>query len=265
MWLARSLRLLAISLFYIASTSSCREPLTDPAAKPVYPVEEEVVVVEPQPLPPSTGRFQVCGNLDVDKPDYRFSSAKLEDFPMDPSELVQHLPGPFSMVLLDGDGRVLSEEKFGPMGGHAASIGPDGKMDCHPVMISFSCMYVPFVPGVVRLQVRQNETVLESVTRSKHAPELRITSPVPHSGLPKKGKLKIAWEALDADGDILSHSIYYRSGPGDGGLGNWEVVIGDFAEARMDLDASFFAPGPAPELMILTTDRFNTTRAVVEL
>jgi len=250
----------------IIALAGCRQPMSDPAAKPVYrPVGEPAVVEDTRPLPSSTGRLQVCGSLDEDRPDYSFHSAKLEDFPMDPRDLAQHLPGRFSMVLLDEEGRVLSEEKFGPMRAHAARRGPDGEIDCHPVTVSFSCMYIPYVPQTRRLQVRLNETVLESFTRSRHPPEVRITSPAPGVSLPRNGELKIAWEASDADGDALSHSIYYRPGPGDAGTGDWEAVIGDFAETSMELDASFFEPGPAPELMVLTTDRFNTTRTIVEL
>jgi hypothetical protein len=259
------LLLFALWMVFALSTAACRAPQSDPEARPVYPREDITVVPEPPPPPPAIGRLQVCGSLDEDKPGYRFSSAKLEDFPIGEYGLVQHLPGPFSMVLVDRDGRVLSEEKFGPMTGHAARRGLDGKIDCRPVTIQFSCMNIPYVPGTARLEVRLDETVLETFTPSENSPELRITSPRAHSKIPKRGELKIAWEAKDPDGDELFHSIYYRTSPGDGGLGEWEVVIGDFAETRMDLDASFFPPGPEPELMVLTTDRFNTTRIVVPL
>lgn len=250
---------LAVGALVLSGCRSSEPPVV--AAPPAA----EVVAPEPPPLPPSTGHLQVCGILDESKPDYTFNSAKLEDFPVDPNQLVGHLPGPYAMVLLDRQGRVLSRLEFGAMWGHGARHGPDGKLECHPVEVPFSCINLPFVPGAESVEVRRDDTVLERFTRTPHAPEVRITAPAAHAPLPKKGALKIAWEASDADGDVLSHSIYYRPNAGDGGLGQWQVVIGDFQDTSMELDASLFPPGPAPELMVLTTDRFNTTRAVVEL
>jgi hypothetical protein len=250
--------LLALGVVALAGCKISEPPLA--AAPPV----EEAVAHEPL-LPPATGHLQVCGVLDDEKPDYTFNSAKLEDFPLDPKAHVGHLPGPYSMVLLDRDGRVLSRLEFGAMWGHGARIGTDGKIDCHPVEVPFSCVDLPFVPGGESIEVRRGDAVLERFARTLHAPEVRITAPAAGARLPAKGALKIAWEASDADGDRLWHSIYYRSGAGDGGPGLWQVVLGDFQDTSMELDASLFPPGPAPELLVLTTDRFNTARAVVQL
>jgi len=229
------------------------------------PPAKEVAPPDPPPPPKPTGWIQVCGTLDADKPDYTFNGAKIEEFEIDPRESVSHLPGPFTMALLDAAGRTLSKEEFGPMWGHAASVGPDGTMDCHPVQVPFSCMNLPFVPGAETIEVRRGGAVLERYTRSRNAPQIRITAPAAGDRLPKRGGLKIAWEAGDADGDALLHTIYYRAGEVDGGLGPWSAVIGDFRDTSMELDVSLFPRGPAPELMVLTTDGFNTARATLPL
>jgi len=259
----RSLALAALVL--CVCSSACREPRPDPAARPVYPAADEAIAPQPRPLPAPTGRIQVCGILDESKPDYTFNSAKIEEFEVDPQGLVQHLPGPFSMVLLDRDNRVLAEEQFGAMWGHAARIGEGGEIECHPVSVPFSCVNLPFVPGGEAVEVRHGDAVIERYARTPNPPQVRITEPADDAELPRTGKLMLAWEASDADGDVLSHSIYYRSGASDAGPGPWSVVIGDFPETTIELDAALFPPGPAPEVMVLTTDRFNTARAIVRL
>jgi hypothetical protein len=237
----------------VAVPTPTPQPDTGPAVEP------------PAPLPPSPGPLQVCGILDADKPDYTFNSAKLEDFPQDEATLPGNVPGPFTMQLEDDAGRVLSQIEFGQVFGHAGRVGPDGKIDCHSVEVSFSCMNIPWIPGATTLVARKGDLILERFTRSPNAPVLTITAPTAGQRLRHKGQLKIAWEASDADGDNLSHSIYHRPEPGADGEHPWKVVIGDFSETEMELEGLLFDPGPAPELMVLTTDRFNTTRAVVKL
>jgi hypothetical protein len=253
------------------SVACCRapQPETDRAKTPDRTGavgEGEGVAPEPPAPQPSPGPLQVCGTLDDVSPNYAFDSAKLEDFPQDPRDMPRHLPGPFTMALEDGSGRELTRIEFGAMWGHAARLGLDGGVDCHPVKVGFSCLNVPFVRGARSLIVRRGDLVLARYNRTPSAPELRITSPSPGASLPAEGqKLLVSWEASDEDGDLLTHSIYYRPDAGADGQGLWKAVIGDFREQSMELDPILLPPGPRPELMVLTTDRFNTTRAVVAL
>jgi hypothetical protein len=74
---------------------------------------------------------------------------------------------------------------------------------------------VPNLPGVARVDLVGPSGLLSSWTYTRDAPAVRITSPAGGATVtPKSGRVHVAWQGADADGNRLVYSVVYSA---DGG------------------------------------------------
>jgi hypothetical protein len=131
----------------------------------------------------------------------------------------------FAIVLRDTSGAVIAQYPFDPVWNQPDLPEPRS-------VVSFSHR-VPDVPGLTAVEVQApGGAVLASRRLSAGPPELRIVSPA--SGAAASlvdGRLRIAWDASDPDGDDLRFNVLYSADNGR----RWDVVSCEQTETSFDL------------------------------
>lgn len=131
----------------------------------------------------------------------------------------------FAIVLRDTRGRALAEYPFDPVWEQPDL--PEARL-----IVSFAHR-VPDLPGVARVDVAApGGAVLVSRRLSARPPMLRIVAPVAGAAAPlTDGRLRIAWQASDPDGDALLFSVLYSADNGR----RWHVVSHEQPGTSFDL------------------------------
>lgn len=122
-------------------------------------------------------------------------------------------PDGVTIVVRDRANQVLAEYPFTP-------VWKNPDLDRDRMIVPFT-FRIPSNPTAYRIELVSKNIVLDSRTISPHKPSLRITSPVARENVrPMANGLSVTWLATDADGDVLSYSVYYSPDNGE----NWRLV-----------------------------------------
>ncbi len=105
--------------------------------------------------------------------------------------------------------------------------------------------------GANRIELRQGDTVLDSLAPGSAAPQVTISSPT--GGTFTSGSVPIAWSASDADGDPLDVVIDYST---DGGT-SWTAVAFGHEGNTLDLPISELAGSDNARIRVTASDGFN--------
>ncbi len=152
-------------------------------------------------------------------------------------------PVTYTLVQLDGSGTVLSTNEITL---HAY----DDDVNIQP----FSEL-VPMAPGAVRLQVRQDATVLAERVASANPPTVTLLSPN-GGGTVGIGSV-VAWTASDPDGDLLAFDVLYSP---DHGI-HWQSLAAEMTGNVFTITAAL--PGGSQGLMrVVAMDGFHSAEDV---
>ena len=116
---------------------------------------------------------------------------------------------------------------------------------------------LPFPAGAQKIELKQGDSTLASISASDHPPDVSIISPSP--GDSWDGIQTIRWQAEDADGDNLSSSLIYSHDGGD----SWLPLAVDLEETAFELDTTELPGGDQAIIRVFTSDGFHTTSADV--
>jgi hypothetical protein len=105
--------------------------------------------------------------------------------------------------------------------------------------------------GANRIELRQGDTVLDSLEAGSAAPQVTISSPA--GGTFTSGSIPIAWSASDADGDPLDVVVEYSTNGGT----SWIAVAFGQAGNTLDLPISELAGSDNARIRVTASDGFN--------
>lgn len=155
-------------------------------------------------------------------------------------------PGDYGLQLLDRAGQVLGQVSF-QLDRGSERVGPS---------LSSFVIPVPAHPGLDRVVVLHQTTVLASRGSSARPPTLSLLYPVGGETL-ADDRVLLQWTASDADGDPLTYLVLYSPDAG----GTWRPLAADLTQTRYTLDTEVLQATARGRIRILATDGFHTTTA----
>lgn len=150
------------------------------------------------------------------------------------------------LVQLDAAGKEL----------HRDGVAPIQPVASRPGDPSFFTAKVLRQPGLARLELRRDNTVLDSFSAGSAAPQLTLTKPV--GGAQSGPTLHVAWTASDPDGDTVRVTVEYSTNGG----ATWDAL--GFAEGSgtMDLPLAQLDGSSNARVRVSATDGLTITRRV---
>jgi len=152
--------------------------------------------------------------------------------------------GSMHLDLEDGGGAILSSFRFEP-----TSI-----VDSREMLFG---EFIPWKPGTTKIVVRKGDAVVASRLVSAHAPTVQITSPRTVDALGRK--VRVSWQAADADNDPLTFTILYNSGLDQ----TWLPLATVSSAQTAEIDTTMLAGSPRASIRVRASDGVNTTEADV--
>ena len=147
--------------------------------------------------------------------------------------------GLYAIELLDSNDNVLSVHNFDTK--HITRTNVEAFFEI-----------LPFHSDTLRILIKNQNTILISITVSPNEPVVNVLSP--NGGEVLNGVHEISWTGVDADGDSLRYDVNYST---DGGQ-TWLGIVGGLTETRFQWDTSE-VPGSSNALIrVLATDGVNT-------
>jgi len=175
------------------------------------------------------------------EPWYRFSGG-MADF-------VPDSIGNYSVVLLDREARVLSRIGFNMSFQESVDYVSLVTVDFAPFAFR-----VPFVPETRLIQIRNaTDHVLVSRSVTQGFPAVRIVSPTEDEALMPAGNYTVRWDASDADGDVLTYSMFLSSDLGQ----TWLPLVLDIRTKDYALNLTDLEPGQRYLVGVLASDGVN--------
>jgi hypothetical protein len=114
---------------------------------------------------------------------------------------------------------------------------------------------LPLSDGVAALQLRSGDTVLAEQKVSANPPQVKLLSP--NGGETLGPGSKVAWEASDADGDLVTVSVLYSD---DGGA-SWRLIAQGVSGSEWTLATLGGIPGSTNARMrVIANDGFLTAQ-----
>lgn len=190
--------------------------------------------------PPVREVLVVIGHIDASgaisqRPFWRMSTSTVSS---------EGLSGEYRIELLDRAGAVLAVHYFDA---ERASDGTD---------LHFS-EYVPWIDGTREIRLSGPDGELSRTTVSARAPQVRILAPH-YDG--RRSKLRVSWQAEDADSDSLWFSVLYNAGDDQ----PWLPVANQVTGRSVEVDTRLLPGSRAARLRIIATDGANTIEVAGE-
>jgi hypothetical protein len=180
----------------------------------------------PSALESPVARLAVYGSIQM--PGYETWTLPLVVRP-DAEDSEPRTPGPYAVVLRDGDGVELARYPFTPELGEAAGPAPIASQEPQTYYIS---ELVPYVVGTAQVVIEgPGGSVLSSVTAGVSAPQVEVLSPDGGEVI-AAGPVPVFWAASDPDGDPLTFNAYYSADAGQ----TWEALAVGIEGTQMTLD-----------------------------
>ncbi|HSG15590.1 MAG TPA: hypothetical protein VLE70_04620, partial [Anaerolineae bacterium] len=136
---------------------------------------------------------------------------------------------PFTAVFTDAEGVPLDEVRFD--------------------------FQLPVQEGAVRIVLKHDGQVLDSLEASPNPPTLTVTAP--GDGDTWSGEEIISWTAGDEDGDALQFTILYSPDGGD----NWFPVASNLTGTEYTVDVGRLPGGTGGKVQVIASDGFHTVQA----
>jgi hypothetical protein len=176
---------------------------------------------------------------------YRSGTAEFDDwYILDESEPSDITPGTDVFEYLNDVGTII---------GHVDAFIPLVTEHIFTLTDAPFVLKIPYISGTDRVRLKSEGIVLAEKSISDNAPLVDLITP--NGGEKLNGTVTIYWDSFDADGDLLSFSIFYSS---DSGL-NWYPVTIGFSENSYTWNTAFLPVGTNYRIKIIATDGFNST------
>ena len=155
-------------------------------------------------------------------------------------------PGPFFVRLL-GAGQILLEAKpFLPQ----FELPATGPLTGNEVIRGAFNVELPLPPGLVAVEVTRGDMVLGRFNLTTNAPVVQLTA-----ATLDEGRVALAWQANDADGDALRHDVQFSADDG----ANWQTLAAELTETEESFSVASLGGAPQARFRIVTTDGYNRT------
>ncbi|HRW09119.1 MAG TPA: hypothetical protein P5121_28635, partial [Caldilineaceae bacterium] len=114
--------------------------------------------------------------------------------------------------------------------------------------------YIPFVPQTKRVQLVENDQVLDERIASANAPAVELSKFTVDTDLER---VSLAWDAHDADGDMLTAILFYSDDDG----ATWRVIAQGIRAAEADISTQNLAASNSARLRVMVSDGFHSATA----
>ena len=149
------------------------------------------------------------------------------------------VPGEYDLALFSHDASVIYQTSFAV---DSASTATGGNFN----------LAIPLPEKTIeRVEVSHRGSLLGSRTGSNSAPVVEVISPV--GGAVLSDNAVVNWESSDADGNELSHYVYFSA---DGG-GSWSNLVSNGKGNMLQLLPDNVVPTESAMLIISVTDGLN--------
>jgi len=156
------------------------------------------------------------------------------------------MPGPFFVRLL-GAGNVLLEAKpFLPQ----FQLPSTGPLTGNEVIRGAFNVELPLPSGLVAVEITRAGMVLGRFNLTATAPTVQLTT----ANL-NDGRVVLAWQAADADGDALRHDVQFSADNG----ANWQTLAAELVETEESFSVAALGGAAQARFRIVTTDGYNQT------
>jgi hypothetical protein len=153
---------------------------------------------------------------------------------------IEPLPeGKDTVETLDADGKILTTRTFTPTPLRSGDT-------------SYFSFDIELPTEAVTFRLRDSNGVYAEVTRSANRP---LTSFHPVTKI-TSDSIHLSWDAIDADGDSMYHTLFYKTPEGQP-----IILAGDLRRTQFDLSTSSLPGGVNVQMILVSTDGFNTTSA----
>lgn len=173
--------------------------------------------------------------------------------------------GDWTLLLLDADGNQLAAYDV------AAQELTDGEEE--PGRPGYVNAVVPGEDGLDRVELRYGGDLVDAREMSANPPTVTITAPEDGAEF-SQGPIIFSWQGSDPDGDELTYSVFYSHDDGQtwnplatgldseeltfdgenlpGGVSRLRVIANDGMRTGRDTTGSFYPPGHAPDVEIVS-------------
>lgn len=159
-------------------------------------------------------------------------------------------PGPYAIVLRDGDGSELARYPFIPGG---LEPGPAPTDYDEPDLATITAL-VPAVPNATRLEIEGPSGVLHTIEAGLALPAVQLTAP--NGGEVLTGPITATWTASDEDGDPLTFNVAYSP---DNGL-SWEPVALFITTTQVVIPATNLPESDMGRLRVTASDGLHSAQ-----
>ncbi|MEZ4673482.1 MAG: hypothetical protein R2932_04470 [Caldilineaceae bacterium] len=167
--------------------------------------------------------------------------------------------GLYRLQLRDVNGQLLHDQPFNMDfdGGHThlpenqdQTYAPTG-----PIQRAHFNLRVPFPAGTVTAEIRHDDQIIWSKSKSANAPTVAITAPTGGT-FAATDTIAIRWSATDADNDPLIYTIDYSADSGQ----SWITLVPALTATNFDWQPNFIPPVQR-RLRVRASDGFNAATA----
>ena len=151
--------------------------------------------------------------------------------------------GPAVVELHDAGGAILGQFRFRP----AFQAAGDGTM-------AGFLLTIPAQPKPASVAIIFEGGTAAGRRRSANPPLVSIVAP--RAGDRLQGPLEVTWSGSDADGDVLSYSLFFSA---DNGL-TWEPLLMDSKATSLRLDSALLGNAPDARLRLVASDGFDSAQ-----
>jgi hypothetical protein len=163
------------------------------------------------------------------------------------------LEGPYTLELLDGQGRVLAAEHFQIEITDDTLAGPR-QQSSEPKDYQPFVYAMPYLPQATRLRLKYEDQVLAERQASAHPPTVELLEP--NGGENLAGEITVRWRGDDADGDPLTYVLEYSA---DGGNG-WQPLAIDTDATSLAVNMDDLPGGNQGLFRIRASDGFYSVQ-----
>ena len=155
--------------------------------------------------------------------------------------------GTHTLVALDADGAEVHAVRFTPVETHGDAV--EGQPDTETGDVA-AVVLPASIEDVALIELREETEVLASVPVSENTPE--VTVDVPTTGT--ADEVTFTWQAQDADGDALSHTLRYSADDGQ----SWTVLAIDGEATSVSVPRWALPGSETARIQVITSDGVNS-------
>jgi hypothetical protein len=156
--------------------------------------------------------------------------------------------GHYRIELQSANGQVLFTRLF-----EIEDHSHEGETAAHAEDIGAFREILPFAPGIARIVIRHDVTILGQRNVSSNSPYVTLLAPNGGESW-RTGQQTIRWAGSDADSNQLSYTVQFSA---DGGQ-TWSALASNLHTTTYAVDAAALAGSTQARIRVIATDGVNT-------